>query len=638
MGDLINRTQKQQICVGLLAHVDAGKTTLSEALLYNSGTIRKRGRVDNRDAFLDTDEQERARGITIFSKQAELTIGDLDVMLLDTPGHIDFAAEMERTLRVLDYAVLIINGKDGIQQHTRTLWRLLEEYKIPTFIWINKMDIQAVDKEGLVQAIHEELGSSCAEADTDEFNETAALWDETVLEKYLETGEIDKDTVVKAIKNRKLFPCYYGSALKDQGIDELIAGIEKYAEAPSYGDEFGARIYKITRDDKGGRLTHMKITGGSFKVKEMIPTGQRDEKIDQIRIYSGEKFRAVDTAEAGMIVAVAGLEDTYAGQSLGCEKQGRMSALSLGKVCVIDYPSSVNSFKFIQNMMLLEEEQPELQLYVTEEKELLVRIMGEVQHEVLEKMILGRLGIAVSIRDYVPPVIEEEEEEIIEEIDDRVDLNSRWMPGYSGGGEATDEELQAIFENTYGKQKQVIHHAAEVRSTARTVIKKEEVLPEYLLVDGYNVIFAWEEFRDLARMNLDSAREALIEQLCNYKSRVSAEVIVVFDAYRVKGGVKRTEKQGNIYVVYTGEAESADTYIERTTYELKRKRRVRVVTSDVAEQIIILSNNAVVVSADTFKKELDAVNEELRQWIEDYKLHERLANLNRIEIPGTDKK
>ncbi len=623
----------RRVTIGLLAHVDSGKTTLSEALLYRAGVIRSRGRVDSGDSFFDSDEQERARGITITSKQAELVFGNLEIMLLDTPGHVDFSAEMERTLRVLDYAILIINGKDGIQQHTRTLWRLLEEYRIPAFIWVNKMDIAAVDKVGLESAIKEELGINCAEVGTDAFKEAAALTDDSILETYLETGELGDEVIAAAIAARKLFPVYYGSALKDRGIDELIDGLVRYTRSKSFGETFGARVYKITRDEKGARLTHMKLTGGSLKVKDLITTGEGEEKVNQIRVYSGAKYRLIEVAEAGMVVAVTGLENTYAAQSLGAEKQGRMSALSLGRICVIEYPDSVNSFKFIQNMMLIEEELPELQLYITDEKEILVRIMGEVQHEVLEKMILSRLGIAVRIHDYIPPVIEEEYEEIEEEVDDRVDLNSRWMPGYSASGDASDEELQMIFERTYGKQKQKLHHAAEERATLRVRISKEEPLPEYILIDGYNVIFAWEDLRELARTNIDSAREALIEQLCNYRSRVNAELIVVFDAYRVKGGVQRTEKQGNIYVVYTGEAESADTYIERTTYELGRKRKVRVVTSDVAEQIIIMTNDAISVGADTFRKELEAVNEELRKWIEDYRIKQKLANLNRLEIP-----
>ncbi|MBQ0004879.1 MAG: NYN domain-containing protein [Clostridiales bacterium] len=625
----------RRLTVGLLAHVDAGKTTLSEALLYSAGVIRKRGRVDSKDAFFDSDEQERARGITIYSKQAELTFGDTAIMLLDTPGHVDFSAEMERTLRVLDYAILIINGKDGVQQHTRTLWRLLEEYSIPTFIWVNKMDLNAVDKEGIRKQLSEELASSCVEAGTEEFLETAALYEDSALERFLETGEISDEEIVEAILARKLFPCYYGSALKDAGVDNLIEGILRYSAEKEYKNEFAARVYKITRDEKGGRLTHMKVTGGSFKVKDLIRTGESEEKINQIRIYSGEKYRTVDEAAPGMIVAVAGPENTYAGQSLGADKAGRVSALDLGVVREIQYPSSVNSFRFIQNMMLLEEEHPELQLYVTEEKALLVRIMGEVQLEVLEKLILQRLGIAVKICEYIPPVYEEIIEEVIEEEDNRIDLNSRWMPGHTGGagvGEDLDDELKRIFESTYGKPKDTFHKAAEVRTAEKVVIKKEEILPEYILIDGYNVIFAWDKYKELARINIDSAREALIEELCNYKGRVNAEVIVVFDAYRVKGGVQRTERQGNIFVVYTGEAESADTYIERTSYELRKKRRVRVVTSDVAEQIIILSNNAIPVQAENFRKEVDAVNEELRQWMEEYARREKLANLNRISI------
>lgn len=622
------------LSIGLLAHVDAGKTTLAEALLFDAGAIRCKGRVDHRDAFFDSNTQERERGITIFSKQAELSLGDVDVMLLDTPGHVDFSAEMERTLRVMDYAILIINGRDGVQNHTHTLWRLLEEYGIPTFVWVNKMDLAAVDKMGLKQQIEKELSAACIELGTEDFYENAALCDEALLEKQLAEGILADEDIADAVKARKLFPTLYGSALKSEGIKELIEAVCRFGKEPEYGKDFAARVYKITRDERGNRLTHMKITGGTLKVKEMITTGETEEKVNQIRIFSGDKSRMVSEALPGQIVAVAGFDNSYAGQSLGAEKPGRISSLNVGRICRLSYPETVNSYKFIKSMYQLEEEQPELQLYVTEEKEVLLRIMGDVQLEVLETLILGRLGVAVRIEEYEPPVYEEEQIEIEEEIDDRVDLNSRWMPGYRGSGdENLEEELKAIFEKTYGEQKQPTVRAAVQRETVKSTIGKEEICKEYLLVDGYNVIYDWEDLRELSRINIDAAREALIEMLCSYRSWTNAEVIAVFDAYRVKGGTQRTEKYNNIYVVYTAEAESADTYIERTTYELKRRHRARVVTSDSAEQIIILSNNAVAVSASAFRKELDAVMEDIRAWMDDYKMEEYLHNLQRIKLP-----
>ncbi len=626
--------EAKRLTIGLLAHVDAGKTTLAEALLFDAGVIRSKGRVDHRDAFFDSDAQERERGITIFSKQAELSYEGLDIMLLDTPGHVDFSAEMERTLRVLDYAILVINAKDGIQQHTETLWRLLEEYRIPTFIWVNKMDLAAVDRDAVKQSVETELSSGCVEVGDEDFFENVALCDEALLEKLLEEGRLEDEDITAAVKKRRMFPTLYGSALKSEGIESLVDAIRRFTAQPDYGRDFAARVFKISRDDRGGRLTHLKITGGGLKVKELISTGESDEKVNQIRIYSGDKSRMVSEATAGQVVAVAGFDNSYAGQSLGAEKAGRISSMAVGRLCRIDYPDSVNSFRFIQNMYMLEEEHPELQLYVNDEKDVLLRIMGDVQLEVLETMILKRLGIAVQIETYVPPVYEEEEMEIEEEIDDRVNLNSRWMPGYRPtSDDELDEELKAIFERTYGERKQTVARPAVQRETIRGSIEKQEIAKEYLLVDGYNVIYDWEDLRELSRINIDAAREALVEMMCSYRSWTDAEVIVVFDAYKVKGGTQRTEKYNNIYIVYTAEAESADTYIERTTYELKRRHRARVVTSDRAEQIIIMSNSAVAVSASTFRKEVDAVIEDIRDWVEDYRLSEHLNNLQRIKLP-----
>ena len=633
--------ENKRLTIGLLAHVDAGKTTLAEALLFAAGAIRQAGRVDHRNTFLDTDAQERERGITIFAKQAELRFGDTEIMLMDTPGHVDFCAETERTLRVLDYAILIINGKDGVQQHTETLWRLLSEYGIPTFIWVNKMDLLAVDKTALKAELSEKLDTMCIELGSENFLEDAAVCDEGLMEKYLAEGSLSDEDVAGAINGRKLFPCLYGSALKSGGLDALIEAIQKYTLAKSYRDDFAARVYKIGRDERGARLTYMKLTGGTLSVKETISTGETDEKVDRLLVYSGDKARMIDKAEAGMLVAASGLENSYAGQSLGVEKPGRPSALSIGKLKKLACPASTNSFKFMQDMFKLEEEQPELQVYVTEEKEILVRILGDVQAEVLENLIRSRLGVEATLEDYVPPVYEEEEEIEEEIIDDRPDLNARWLNGSGGSGaDASDEELQKIFERTYGPQKETVYKPAEQRATVRSSSRKEEIRKEYILVDGYNVIYAWEDLRELGRTNIDSAREALIDMLCNYRSQIEAEVIVVFDAYKVKGGANRTEKHSNIYVIYTGEAESADTYIERTTYELRKKHHATVVTSDVAEQIITLSNNANVLKADMFRKEVEAANENLRKWMEDYRIRQHLSNLNRIKLPekpeGTD--
>lgn len=632
-----SESAKKRLTIGLLAHVDAGKTTLAEALLFAAGKIRKLGRVDHKDSFLDSDDKERERGITIFSKIAQLEFDKMDICLIDTPGHAELCAETERTLRVLDYAVLIINGRDGVQSHTETLFELLREYEIPCFIWVNKMDIASVDKEAIKREIEEKLSPNCVEFMKDEaFYESLALCSEELLEELLKTGSIDDEMIAKAVAKREVYPCVYGSALKFLNIDMLLEAIERFSRTVDNKNEFAAKIYKISRDDKGVRLTHMKLTGGSLTVREMIDTGSGEEKVNQIRLYDGKKYTAVNAAEAGMVVAVAGLGETFAGQSLGAEKAGRMSALSLGRICKIDYPQSVNSFKLIQEMMELEEEHPEIQLHINDDKEILVRIEGDLQLEILEGIILSRYGVQTHIEDYVPVVEEEPEFEEEEIVDDRIDLNARWMPGQAGYGGMTssgdDElELQRIFEKTYGKQKEIPLKAAEVRETAAKV-KKEEPLPEYLLVDGYNVIYAWEDLRELAKISIDAAREELIDRLCNYRSWTNAELIVVFDAYRVRGGKRRNEKQRNIFLVYTEEAESADSYIEKVTYKLRRKNKVRVVSSDVAEQVIIVSNNAIAVSAEAFRKEVDEVTEKIRQWIEDYNLKESLNNRHRIEL------
>ena len=315
MGNTSGNKEKQHICIGLLAHVDAGKTTLAESLLYHTGAIRKMGRVDYQNAFLDTYELERARGITIFSKQAGFTLGDREVVLLDTPGHVDFSAEMERTLQILDYAVLIIGGTDGVQGHVETLWRLLRQYKIPVFLFINKMDQDGADPAEILKELQGRLDEKCidftASQPQEEFMENLAMCDETILETYLEEGEISKEQVRELIARRKVFPCYFGSALKSQGIREFLKGLETYTKVPDYPDTFGAKVYKISRDEKGSRLTYMKITGGSLKVKQVLSGEDWEEKADQIRIYSGAGFEAVKEAPAGSVCAVTGLTRTH---------------------------------------------------------------------------------------------------------------------------------------------------------------------------------------------------------------------------------------------------------------------------------------------------------------------------------------
>lgn len=411
MGGQKPEGMKKHICTGLLAHVDAGKTTLSEAILYTTGTIRKLGRVDNKDAFLDTYQLERARGITIFSKQAELTLGDTAVTLLDTPGHVDFSAEMERTLQVLDYAVLVINGADGVQGHTETLWRLLKRYRIPVFLFVNKMDQPGTDREALLSGLKRRLDSAVTDftgvtAGTDgilsysgdrengeEIFEEISMAGEELLEEYLERGILSVDPVRRAVKERRLFPCYFGSALKLTGVEEFLKGFETFTAGTGYSREFGARVFKISRDSQGNRLTHLKITGGSLKVKSFLDQEQT-EKVNQIRIYSGEKFELASEAEAGCICVVTGPSDTRPGQGFGVERSGKSPLLEPVLTYQVILPDGADAHVMLKNLRLLEEEDPLLHIVWDETLgEIRAQVMGQVQMEILKSQILERFGV-----------------------------------------------------------------------------------------------------------------------------------------------------------------------------------------------------------------------------------------------------
>jgi len=390
----------KKLVIGILAHVDAGKTTLSESLLYLSGKIGKLGRVDNKDAYLDTFELERARGITIFSKQAIFQLGDIQVTLLDTPGHVDFSAEMERTLQVLDYAILVISGADGVQGHTKTLWHLLEIHKIPVFIFVNKMDQNGTDKDKLIKEIKRQLDDGCidfSEDGADEFYDQLAMCDEMMMEAYLETGYIEIDEIKRAIRERKVFPCYFGSALKLEGVEQFMHGMERYVMIPRYPDEFGAKIFKISRDEQGNRLTHMKLTGGKLKVRDVLTNGIWEEKVNQIRIYSGQKFETVNEIEAGSVFAVTGLSQTRPGEGLGTEKDSGAPVLEPVLSYQIILPESCDPRAMIPKLRQIEEEEPELHIVWNEQlQEIQVRIMGEVQIEILQSLIKSRFGVDVN--------------------------------------------------------------------------------------------------------------------------------------------------------------------------------------------------------------------------------------------------
>ena len=888
----------KHICIGLVAHVDAGKTTLSEALLYRTGTIRKWGRVDHGDAFLDTDRQEKERGITIFSKEAELKYGITVFTLLDTPGHVDFSAEMERTLQVLDYAVLVINGREGVQGHTATLWKLAEKYGIPLFIFINKTDLEGVKRDDVMDELRERLDQRCITFDVDhdgEWLEQAAMCDEALLEELLDTGTIEDDSLRGAIAERKIFPCYFGSALKLEGIDGLLEGLSGYSTEKQYGSDFGARIYKISRDEKGARLTHMKITGGTLRVKDEIGR----EKVEQIRIYSGGKFRSVDEAKSGDVCAVTGLKTTYAGQGLGAERDAGEPVLESVLTYKVELPGGVDAHRALEMLKLLEEEDPQLKVVWNGQlQEIHMQLMGQVQIEILRNIIADRFGFDVEfgqgaiayketiaapvfgaghfepLRHYaevhlllepaprgsgltldircsedvldrnwqrlilthlaerehpgaltgspvtdmkitllagrshlkhteggdfrqatyralrqglrkaesillepwyefrleVPqgsagramgdiqrmngaleepetagenvvlsgraPVSEmkdygievasytkgyghlscslwgyercHRQEEVVEEIgydidgdventadsvfcthgagvvvkwdeaDEMMHMQGTWGMGSTemesrdpesrkglrtadglarssaegrnaGHSESTgktgstkkkglteEEELERIFEMTYGKRKErrIIPKREISHSENKTKIKPSVVKEEYLLVDGYNIIFAWDDLKALAKINMDSARQALIEILENYQGYRKCHVIAVFDAYRVKGGERRQEKHGSVDVVYTREAETADMYIEKTAHAKSRDFHVRVATSDRLEQLIITGSGAFKVSADEFRAEVQQADTEISKLIEAHNLRNRQQGGSRIVIPG----
>ena len=850
----------KQICIGILAHVDAGKTTLSEALLYSAGTIRRLGRVDHQDAFLDTDAMERQRGITIFSKQAVLELGDTRITLLDTPGHVDFSAEMERTLQVLDCAVLVISGTDGVQGHTRTLWDLLERYQVPTFLFINKMDLAGADQAALLAHLKDKLSGGCVDfGNPDTLAEETAVCDETALEHYLETDELPDAAISRMIAERKLFPCFFGSALKVEGVEELLSGVERYASQPVYPVEFGAKVFKITRDAQGARLTHMKITGGALHTKDLL-TGREggapwQEKADQLRLYSGAKFRPVDAAEAGAVVAVTGLSHTFPGQGLGIEPDWAGAVLQPVLTYRLELADGTDPHTALQKLRQLEEEDPQLHI-VWNNGEIHAQLMGEVQMEILQRLIRERLGMEVRfgtgavcyretiantvegighfepLRHYAevhlllepgepgsglplatvcptdkldlnwqrlifthllekphlgvltgspitdikitllagrahekhteggdfrqatyravrqglmqaesvllepwyrfrlevpaqqvgramtdlqqmggkidPPETAGEEtiltgtapvaglqdyardvavytrglgrlscvpagyfpcaeaEKVIEaigydperdventadsvfcahgagvvvpwnEVAQHAQVDSGWHPegaevkleemapqrravsAYAGTA-AQDKELQAIFERTYGavKRKEFIPPKVPRRPVAdnseekRRELKKAFSGEDYLLVDGYNIIFAWDELKKLAAEHLDAARKKLCDLMCNYQGYRKCRVILVFDAYKVKGGLGSVEKYHNITIVYTKEAETADAYIERATYEIGRQHRVRVATSDGPEQVIILGHGALRLSASAFHEEVMEVRKQI---------------------------
>ena len=857
----------KNIVMGILAHVDAGKTTLSESMLYLSGTVRKLGRVDHKDAFLDTYALERDRGITIFSKQAVFSLGNKKVNLLDTPGHVDFSAEMERTLQVLDYAVLVISGADGVQGHTETLWKLLKLYDIPTFIFINKMDQQGTDQAALLSELKERLDEGCIAFGKEESTETLeelAMTDEKVLDYFMEHESIRKEEICRLIKERRVFPCYFGSALKLEGVQELLYGFERYMEPYTGTEEFGAKVFKISRDDKGERLTFLKVTGGKLVVKMPVNLVDKEEKVNQIRIYSGAKYETVNEVEAGGVCAVTGLVSSYIGQGFGVEKGTAAPFLEPVLTYQMILPDGADTTKVLRELKQLEEEEPLLNIVWNPAlEEIHVQLMGEVQTEILKTMIAERFHLdvefgtgkivyketiknsVVGVGHYEPlrhyaevhlkiepletgsglvfdadcsedvldrnwqrlilthlqerehpgvltgspitdmkitivagrahlkhteggdfrqatyravrqglksaesillepwysfvlevpsdqvgramsdigqmngsfegPEAEDKQgmvrltgtapasemrdyqrevwaytkgrgritftlkgyepchnaEEVIEQIgyDSERDIDNptgsvfcahgagflvKWdeVPEYMhikedflsegsdeisegeqtitgnahfgnssySSGYGDDPELLAIMEREFGsKQKERDRYSGYRKQTVsapmprKTVIKDTEPKKEYLLVDGYNVIFAWEELNELAKASIDAARNKLMDILSNYQGFTGCTLILVFDAYKVKGSQGEVQKYHNIYVVYTKEAETADQYIEKTTHEIGRKYKVTVATSDALEQVIVMGQGAYRMSARDFYEEVERTEKQIRE-------------------------
>ena len=891
----------KKLVIGILAHVDAGKTTLSEELLYLCGEIRKIGRVDHGDAFLDTYELEKERGITIFSKQALLKTENMEVTLLDTPGHVDFSAEMERTLQVLDYAILVINGMDGVQSHTMTLWRLLERYQIPTFLFVNKMDQQGTDHDALLNDLKQHLHENCVDfgrtQDTDygmyeltpEQLENIAVCEEDILETYLETGIVEDRDIARLIIQRKIFPCYFGSALKEKGVKDFWNGVQKYTAEPERPTEFGAKVFKIARDEQGNRLTYMKITGGSLKVKTLLSSNSNgqslpgrkaeeaawEEKADQIRLYSGAKYELTSEAEAGTVCAVTGLTRTYPGEGLGIEQESELPILEPVLNYQIILPDDCDPHQMLQKLRQLEEEEPQLHiLWDSQFSEIHAQLMGEVQIEILKKLIWDRFHVAVEfgagsivyketvaepvegvghfeplrhyaevhlliepgepgsgcqfftacsedvlarnwqrlilthleekehigvltgspltdvqitiltgrahakhteggdfrqatyravrqglrkarnillepyyefrlevpaemigramadvqkmqgtfdapevegetailkgtaavaqMRDYQKEVVSythgtgklfcslkgyapcKNQDEVVQNIGydpeadlenptgsvfcahgagfvvpwDQVedymhlqsgvdmdeldseswyeDVESAQNPGtavdntnisgnisgkngkfsYSGSYEE-EEELQAIFERTFGPmkrdrtafQKKTVHSSTPATRYRAGKPRQEE----YLLVDGYNIIFSWEELNELAKENIHAACDKLMDILSNYQGYRKCTLILVFDAYKVEGHVEEIITYHNIYVVYTKESETADQYIEKTVHRIGRQYQVTVATSDGLEQVIIMGQGAHRISAQGLKKEIEDTEKTARE-------------------------
>ena len=852
---------RKQIVLGILAHVDSGKTTLSEAMLYRAGVTRRLGRVDHKDAFLDTDALEKERGITIFSKQALLTAGDTDITLLDTPGHVDFSTETERTLQVLDYAVLVVSGTDGVQSHTETLWRLLRRYHVPTFVFVNKMDLPGMERQELLAQLNRRLGEGFVDfgAEQADRDEALALCDENLMDRMLDAGQLQDADLIPAIARRHVFPCWFGAALKLEGVDALLDGLDRYTRPAPALEAFGAKVFKVSQDEQGARLTWLRVTGGELKVKAQL-TGEADgepwaEKANQLRLYSGAKYTLTEAIGPGQVCAVTGLTKARPGEGLGAERDSDLPVLEPVLSYQVLLPEGADVHAALGKLHRLEEEEPQLHVVWNETLgEIHVQLMGEIQLEVLRSLLAERFGLEVEfgpggilyketitepmegvghyepLRHYAEVHLKLEplprgsgmqfaadcREEVLDKNWQRLVLThleekqhlgvltgspltdvkitliagrahlkhteggdfrqatyravrqglmlaksqllepwyafrlevpaenigramsdiqrmegsfdppesgeetavltgfapvstmrsypmevvsytrgrghlSLTLDGYrpchnaqeviaaigyepehdldnpadsvfcahgagfvvpwdqvrshmhvdSGWGKSTrpeqeaavpqrramayratleeDAELLKIFERTYGPIKRdplAAFRPVQKRERPDFAAEQWEIAPEYLLVDGYNIIFAWDELNALSKESLDAARHKLMDILCNYQGFQKCVLILVFDAYRVPGSPGSIEQYHNIHVVYTKEAETADMFIERVTHEIGRNRRVRVATSDGMEQIIILGHGALRVSARMFHEEVQNVEKQIRALVQ----------------------
>lgn len=561
------------ITIGILAHVDAGKTTLSESMMYLTGQIRTLGRVDHKDAFLDTHELERDRGITIFSKQAVFDLEEKKVTLLDTPGHVDFSAEMERTLQVLDYAVLVISGADGVQGHTRTLWRLLEQYKVPVFLFVNKMDQEGTDREQLLSELKKSLSEGITAFDIaqdeekrEEFYENIAVCEEKVLETYLESGEIPIRDVKRLIKERKIYPCYFGSALKVEGVKELLNGLQKYTEVCQTQEEFGAKVFKISRDRQGNRLTHLKITGGRLRVKDQLAGAEQseepwEEKVNQIRIYSGEKYEMVQEAAAGMICAVTGLTKTYPGEGLGKEQRSEPPHLSPVLNYRVIFPEHVNIPAMLQNFRILEEEDPMLRVVWNEElEEIHVQLMGEVQTEVLRSLAEERFGVKVSF-DSGNIVYKETIKNTVEGVGHYeplrhyAEVHLIMEPGASGSGLVFDSICsEDVLDRNW--QRLILTHLSE--KAHRGVLMGAEITDMKITLAAGRAHLKHTEGGDFrqstyraVRQGLMQAESVLLEPYYDFRLTVPAEMVgrALTDIQRMYGQFSPPETEGEMSII-----------------------------------------------------------------------------------------